>query len=560
MPTITFSLEDLGKLVRKKITAKELDHLVEYGKGEVKAFDEKLGEAQVNFDDTNLPYLWSVEGFARLLRGIIGNERGMPKFTLKKQDYRVVVDSSVKQVRPYVAAFVAKGEKINDYLLRQMIQLQEKFCESYGKRREKAAIGVYSCGKIKFPVHYKAVNPKSVSFVPLDHKKEMTPEEILENHPKGKEYAWILKDQKKYPLIVDSNSEVLSFPPIINSNESGKVKVGDDNFFVEVTGTDEDTVNLGLNIMAQAFYDRGFDIYSAEIRYSDKKITTPFDFSQTVELNFDDVNKALGLKLTENQIKILLEKARYNVKGNTVSVPNYRKDILHTVDIIEDVAIAYGFDKFQEMPLEKYTPGDTSEIVRFADKLRELMVGLGFQELMSPILTNKELMYKKRNLEEGESIEIKDFMSLTFSSVRNWLLPVMMDVLGKNKHYGYPQKMFEEGIVTVKNKDKIEDYNRLAAVIAHNKMNFTEMKQNFDYVMKSLGIAYETVEVEHDSFIEGRVGRVLVNGKKVGYIGEISPQVIINFGVEVPVAGFEINLTDLLEATKIVPKQKEKKK
>jgi phenylalanyl-tRNA synthetase beta chain len=556
MPTITFSLDDLGKLVKKRISLKELDHLVEYGKGEVKAYDEKLNEAQVNFDDTNLPYLWSVEGFARLLRGAIGSERGIPKFNAKKQDFKVIVESSVKQVRPFIGAFVAKGKKIDDYLLRQIIQLQEKFCESYGRRREKAAIGVYPCGKIKFPVYYKAVNPKSVSFIPLEHKKEMNLLDILGSHPKGKEYAWILKDHKKFPILMDSSSEVLSFPPIINSNESGKIKVGDDNFFVEVTGTDIETVHLAVNIIAQAFYDRGFTIYSAEIKYTDKKISTPYEFNDSVELKFEDVNNMLGTKLTETQIKTLLEKARYNVKGNTVLIPNYRRDIMHPVDVIEDVAITYGFNKVQEAVLGKYTPGETSEIIKFADRCREVMVGLGFQEIMSPILTNKELMFKKMNIDEGEIVEIKDFMSLTFSSVRNWLLPVMMDVLAKNKHAGYPQKVFEQGLVTIKQKNSLQDYERLAAVVAHNKMNFTGIKQNVDYLMKSLGLAYEITDAEHDSFIPGRVGRVIVNGKKVAYIGEISPQVIINFGVEVPVAGFEINLTDLLEASKIIPKKK----
>src|SRR3989338_5652429 len=228
MPTITFSLKDLQNLVGKKITIDQLQDLAHYGKGDFEKYDKDTDEISIDFGDTNLPYLWSVEGFARLIKGILGLQKGTPKIEIKKDQYKVIVEKSVSPIRPYIAAFVAKGHKVDDYLIKQMVQLQEKLCESYGRRRLKVAIGVYSYDKVKFPVHYRAVEPESVKFVPLEFKKEMTPQEILEEHPTGKEYAWILKDAKKYPILIDSADSVLSFPHIINSDLTGRVVSGDE--------------------------------------------------------------------------------------------------------------------------------------------------------------------------------------------------------------------------------------------------------------------------------------------------------------------------------------------
>jgi phenylalanyl-tRNA synthetase beta chain len=229
MPTITFSLTDLQNIVGKKLSVEEVGDYAHLGKGDFEGYDKETDEIKIDFGDTNLPYLWSVEGFARLIKSILGKTKGIPKIKINKSDYKIIVDNSVSKVRPFIAGFVAKGKKVDDYSIKQLIQLQEKLCENFGRRRQKVAIGVYSYKKIVFPIHYKATNPESVKFTPLDFKREMTQQEILESHPKGKEYSWILKDQKKYPILLDSKDQVLSFPPIINSAITGKVEEGEED-------------------------------------------------------------------------------------------------------------------------------------------------------------------------------------------------------------------------------------------------------------------------------------------------------------------------------------------
>jgi phenylalanyl-tRNA synthetase beta chain len=545
MPTITFALKDLEKLVGKKLKLEQVEELAAYGKGDYEGYNEKTDEIKIDFGDTNLPYLWSIEGVARLFRRILGLDKGIAKLDFKKSGYSVKVDSSVSKVRPYISAFIAKGKKIDDYLIKQLIQLQEKLCDNYGRKRQKVAIGIYSYKKIKFPVYYKAIDPESISFTPLDFKREMTPGEILESHPKGKEYAWILEGFKKYPILIDDNGEVLSFPPVINSNNTGRVDEGEEDLFFEATGLDSDSLNLATNIFAQAFFERGFKIESVDINYPDKKITTPHMFNETIKVDNSKIKSLLGLELKESDMKKLVEKAGYNYTNGKVSIPHYRKDILHQVDVIEDIGIMYGYDNIDEKPLTSFTIGNSLPIVKLIDKARDVMAGLGCQEIMSPILSSKEVLYNKMNLKDFGTVEIKAYMSESYSVVRTWLIPILMDCLSKNKHVEYPQKIFEQGLVTVKKGEWVIDYERLAYVSANEKADYTEAKQALDYLLRMLNVQYEIEEVDHDTFIPGRVGRVIVDGKKVGFIGEIIPIVLDNCGLEMPAVAFEINLTEI---------------
>ncbi|MFC1728507.1 phenylalanine--tRNA ligase subunit beta [Nanoarchaeota archaeon] len=550
MPTINFSTKEASELLGKNISIDDIHKLIPYCKGEVDNYNKAEDKITVDFGDTNLPYLWSTEGVARLLNGVIGKEKGIPKINIKKSDYKIIVDGSVSTVRPYVVSFVAKGKKASNYMIKQMIQLQEKLCESFGRRRQKVAVGIYRLENIKFPIHYKATSPESTEFVPIGYNRAMTQGEILEEHPKGKEYAGILKGAKKYPLLVDSENKVLSFPPIINSAETGEIKEGDSELFFEATGTDLKALNLAANIFAYALADRGFDILSVDVKYGNKTLTTPELKTEKIKLDPNEVEKVLGLGLNWADIKKLLEKARYNVSGNVVEVPSYRGDILHSVDLIEDIAIMYGYDKIKGLPLTEYSVGRTSPITKFIDNIREIVVGQGYQEVVSPILSNKNILFEKMNVKEFGLVEIANPMSETFSCVRNWITPVLMELLSKNRHVDYAQKIFEQGLVTVKKGNVLVDYERIAVVSAHNNSDFTEIKQVLDYLMRLIGADYTIKETKHDSFIAGRVGRVSVKGKDVAYIGEINPIVLRNFDLTVPASGFELNLTELFEVLK----------
>ena len=547
MPTITFSLKDLNNLVGKKLSSEEVHGLAQYGKAEVEGYDEEADELKMNFDDTNLPYLWSAEGFARLVKGILGLQKGVPELKLHKGDYQVVVDKSVAKIRPFIVCFAAKGKKMDDYLLKQIIQLQEKFCESYGRRRQKVSIGLYSYKRITFPLHFKAVEPDSVEFIPLEFKVKMNLKEILAEHPKGKDYAFTLQDFDKYPILMDDKNEVLSFIPIINSNFTGKLEIGDEDIFFEATGTDEEAVSLAANIFSYALSDRGFQIYSVEVKYPDRKVIVPNFEKETIAIKNEQIKKLFGLELKESEVKNLAEKAQYDFKDYEISIAPYRGDILHPYDVIEDIGIMYGFEKIKDAPLATYTIGSGLKLNEFIDRVREIAAGLGYQEIVSAVLTNKDYLYNKMNTEDTGTVEIAEYMSETYSVVRSWVLPNLIEVFSKNKHVTFPQKIFEEGLVNVRKGEKIEEFHRIAIASSSEDTNYTEARQALDLIMKLFGLKYDIEETEHSSFISGRVGRAIVKGKKVAYLGEISPKVLENWGLDLPVAALELNLTELFE-------------
>ncbi|MBI2664726.1 phenylalanine--tRNA ligase subunit beta [Candidatus Woesearchaeota archaeon] len=543
MPNISFSFRDFQQLLGKKLSIGEFKDLVAlYAKGEVEGFEND--EVKVALDDTNMPYLWCAEGMARFFRGVLGKEKGLAEIKVGRGNYEIVVDKSVKAIRPHIAAFVAEGREIDEYLLKQLIQLQDKMDEGYGRKRKHLSIGVYSHRNIAFPVRYTAVDPKGISFVPLEMAQKLTPAQILKMHPKGRQYGWILGSFSRYPLLIDSRREVLSLVPITNSDFTGKLRVGDKELLFEATGIDSEAVNLAANIFAQNLFERGFKITAVKIKDS-KSFTTPVDFNEKMRISREDVESRIGIKLSASRLRQLLEKARYGVSGNIVTVPNYRADILHKFDIVEDVAIMYGFDRIEGIPLTSYTAGSPAGMSVFVDKIREIVCGLGFQEILSPVLSSRKVLEGNMGISGSGVVEIDNFMSETFSAVRNWLSPILMEVLSKNKHNDFPQKIFEQGTVNIRKGNVIEDKEHIALASSHTNSGFTEAKQYLDALFSSLNLRYSIQPHDSAVFIKGRGGRVKAGGVDIGIIGEVSPEVLLNWGLELPAVLLELDLTAL---------------
>ncbi|MBI5060867.1 MAG: phenylalanine--tRNA ligase subunit beta [Candidatus Aenigmarchaeota archaeon] len=465
MPTIEISQKTLERLVGRKVGID--DYQVVKGSLEMQEGDK----IKLEIGDSNRPDLWSVEGVARVLRGYHGLSKGIPHMKMKKSGKKIIVNSNIKPVRPFIAGFIVKNVNVTEELLLDIIQLQEKICDNYGRKRQRVSIGVYDYNKIEFPVYYKAIDPDKMSFTPLEFEKAMTLSQILEEHPKGIQYGYVLKDHKLYPIFVDSKDDVLSFPPIINSNYIGKVEPGSNNLFMEVTGTDMKTVLIATNIFAYAMSDRGAEIESVSVAYPwktryGKVIETPYIFKEKVSFSKARISEMLGISLADGEVKKLLEKMQYNAsvgKNVTVEVAPYRNDVMHYVDIIEDIAIAYGYGKFSSLGMCGYTPGKLSQFTEFMEKCRLVMIGLGFQEIASPLLTSKIALDNMRC--HSSLVEIDNVMSESYSVVRPFVMPSLMSCLSKNMHNDYPQRIFELGECAQKNGE-IKTTTRMAVCMA----------------------------------------------------------------------------------------------
>jgi phenylalanyl-tRNA synthetase beta chain len=549
MPTIEVSKKDLCRLVGKKLKLEQIEGLVGYAKAEVESTDGDM--LRVEIKDTNRPDLWSAEGIAREIKGRLGRG-GLPIYKVRKSKVVVKVDKKVSKVRPLTVCAVAKGVKFDQYVLSQLIQLQEKVSVTFGRNRREVAIGVYDLHKIKSPISYTTVKPDGIKFVPLEFTKEMTPKEILERHPKGREFGHLLKGCDEYPMFIDSARNVLSIPPIINSDYTGKVTEKTKDVFIECSGFNFKFLVPALNILVSALADRGARIETVTVVYPDGRIRTPDLSPKKSSVAVDYANKVSGLELKPREMCKLLEEARYKtrLKKNKIEVlyPAYRQDIMHQRDVAEDVIVSYGYNNIiPEIP-EIPTIGSLDEKETFSSRVAEAMTGLGMQEILSYTLTNKENLFKKMNISETGIAEIENPASMNWSVFRNWMLPGIMDFLSQNQHVECPQRVFEIGDVVVLDESqetRTKNTKRVVCAIANSKATYEELSSVLDALLSNLGLKYQLKAFGHNSFIGGRAAEIIVNRKSIGFIGEVSPEVLSNWKIEMPVVAFEMDLEEV---------------
>ena len=400
---------DLDALIGKKLSVDVLEKKLMLAKAELKEYNAETDELKVELSDSNRPDLWSAEGIARQLRiALSGKPETYPFYKQGRKATREIrVAKGMKSVRPYIAACTAIGIHMNDDVLAQMIQSQDKLSEIFGRKRATVSIGIYELDRIMFPVDYRLAEPSSVSFIPLGMEEKLTLAEILERHPKGIAYGTIVKPFPQYPVLTDSMGRVLSFPPIINSREIGEVKTNTKNVLIEVTGTDLRMTVLTLNILATSFYDRGADIEPVLVSYPyetalGKRVTFPCDTSGTITVPLAKFSAGLGENVSSADVKKRLSSYGHIVStgSGTVSVivPPYRDDIMHPMDLVEDYAISRGYESFEPIMPRQSTVGAISRIELLSDIVRGHMVGSGFQEIMSNILCSREeLDYAMQN-------------------------------------------------------------------------------------------------------------------------------------------------------------------
>ena len=547
MPVITFKYQDLKDL-GIDMEKDELIDTLPMMSSDIEDFDDE--EIKVEFFP-NRPDNLSVEGVARSFKGFIGQEIGFPDYKVEESGEYVEVDEDVAKIRPYIGFAKIDNVDFTGDKLKYIMDFQENLHWVIGRDRKKVAIGIHNADVVTGPFKYIATPKDANAFVPLEKDFEMTPDEILTQHDKGVDYAHLIQDFDKYPLILDKDDNVLSMPPIING-ELTKIKEDTKNIIVDVTGTDERAVNQALNIICCSFAEVGGQIKSMEVRYADKSIKTPDLTPQEMNVHVDTANSLIGgTSLTAEDIKELLLKARFDaeiINENEVKaiIPAYRVDILHEVDVVENIAVQYHINSVEAKLPEINTVAYENDWFKAESTIREVMVGLGFQEVMSLMLTNEEAHYEKMNHPEEEHVQVARPITIDRTMIRTSLINSLMEFLEDNKHEDLPQKIFEIGDIlylddTKENKTKSS--KKLAALICHSTANFTEIKSVMTSVLTNLGYTMEISDSENKTFIEGRVADVVGEAQKgtiKGFFGEVSPEVITNFTLEYPVIAFEI--------------------
>ena len=531
-----------------------LNEIFAFVKGDVESLE---GDAvSIEVKDSNRPDIWSVEGIARALKGYLGAGRIRPITVAGRSNLNVVVDKRVKPIRPFISTAIVKGLQPTDEALKSWINLQEKLDQTYGRKRKRASIGFYQADLIQSPLSYTVANPDIITFAPLGSEEKQSLREIVSTHPKGSEYGEIISQFESWPVLVDGADNVLSLPPVVNSNDLGRITTGTRNILVEVTGTNAETVHNTLKIVVSSLAERGGRIYSCLETYpygTPRRLVSP-DLTPTVtSLRLSHINKLLGTSVRLREASRFVERAGYKVQRATrdtiqLEIPCYRTDIMHSVDMMEDIAIAMDINKLKpEWPMI-WTVGNLAKETDENESVAEIMIGLGFQEVLTYALTSPVVVSNNVPSSQGKLVELLNPRMTTHTVLRNWLLPSLLETLSHNTHVDYPQRIFEIGPCIGRRENEthpIQETRRLAAVTIHANAGFTEIRSSLDALAKNKGRSFQIKETEHPSFLSGRCGAIISDGREVGVIGEVNPRVIKSWGLNLPAAAFEVEMPAL---------------
>ncbi len=554
MPSVTLNQKVVEKLLGKKLSLEELKDRISMMGTDL----DSIADGQIKVEIfPNRPDLLCEHGFARALSSFIGVKKGLRSYDVKASGHKVIVDSSVT-MRPFTVCAIVRGLNITEEQLAELIQLQEKLATTHGRNRAKSAYGIYPFANISFPLKYVALDPAAVSFQPLGFGHPMKASEVVELHPKGRAYAHLTKGWTKYPFFVDAKENVLCMLPFTNSEDTGKVIVGEKELFLESSGTDLRNCQVALNIMVTALADMGGKVESLEIVYPAKSakvksgnnvgtIVSPDLSAWTMKFDSAEVEKVLGLKLKNAEIVDLFARMGFSYSKGVVSIPCYRADILHPVDFVEDIAIAYGYENFKPVIPKIATIGEQDSLEKFISKLRVLCVGLGITEVVNYHLASKDDLSLFLASESEKIVALKNAIS-EHNHLRQSLLPGLLKTLSTNQHNEYPQEIFEVGRIFAFDSSfdcGVREDTALGIALCHEKADFTEIQQKVDAFCVALGLQIRVKEMTHPSFITGRVGALVAEKKMIGFIGEVHPRVLTSAGVMMPVVVGQIDLRAL---------------
>jgi len=543
MPVIRLNLEKLMNLTG--LTPGELEDTLFRLKCESEEIEPGVLEVEVNPDR---PDMLITEGLVRAINGLTGKETGYSGYPTIKTNYSVELRNV--RTRKHIAVGIVENVNVDEEFLQELIQFQEKLHITFGRRRRKAAIGFHDLSKVPCNnLEYTYLNTSKVKFHPLHGDREMTGQEVLKETEQGKLYGNINLEQGEHPFLL-ACGKVIAMPPVINADIT-RVEPGTRSLLIDVTGPDKWTVLKLLDIITVNLAEReGAKIGQVTITSERKEVLTPVLEEEKVELKPDYTHQILGIEIPIQEQAKILERMRYNVEVSesklTVTVPPYRVDILGEIDLVEDIAIAYGYDNIPLKTSWTIMRGVLSSRTKFTRKISEILIGAGFTEIMQLVLTGPTTLSDKWN--PSILVKIGNPVMVEYSILRPSLIPGLIQVAKANISASKPIKTFEIGPIAYKEKGMVRESWRLGLLYMDDEASYEQLQAVVYKVLKILGVKPGAVETKHPYLIEGRTGKILANNIEVGFLGEVGPDILLESGIEYPTVLAEIDLDKLMEA------------
>ena len=573
MPTISVEQQLLASLLSNhgcEHDIADIDHRLPLLGTDIDRCDEDVLDIEIF---PNRPDLLSAETLSLAMRGFLHNQKTLPNETLASSGISMTVDSALKTVRPIILGAVVRGLKMNDddemdSFIKQLMEHQEKLHFALGRGRRRASIGVHDLSTLNPPFAVKTVK-RDNSFIPLGMDQEMTIDEILSSHPKGVDYAHLLEGMEEVPIIEDANGSVLSFPPIINGAHT-TVQSSTRDLFIDVTGWDRRACESCLMLVALQAKERGGEIQTIRLTGCNGKEETlpnwsPIHHRVPARL----VTTILGRDLSDEELSQSILRMGGSFTGRSAAteqeisdngtmqyaahgedmlgfdMPRWRFDLLHPVDLVEDLAIGHGYEDLgtdvPKAPMNAI-PRQDDHLRR---RVRTSMQGMGFMQIQSLTLSNDHDQFDRMRWKPFNAItRITNPITHEHTMMRHFLLPGLLRLLATNRHHDLPQSVYELGTVVRDHKNM----DRLSFLTAERSGGFAAIRGRIQAFLRDIGakgVAIEALPDHEGPWLAGRAAKVLIDGEWVGCFGEIDPSISQTFELLVPLNGAEFDVEAL---------------
>ena len=573
MPTISVDQKLLASLLSRhgcQHDIADVDHRLPLLGTDIDRCDEEVLDIEIF---PNRPDLLSAETLSLAMRGFLHNQPTLANESLESSGITLSVEPDLATIRPVILGAVVRGldmvddDEMDDFI-KQLMDHQEKLHFALGRGRRRASIGVHDLTTLKPPFTVKAVE-RSHSFIPLAMEHAMTIDEILASHPKGVDYAHLLDGMEKVPIIEDAEGAVLSFPPIINGVHT-TVQSSTRDLFIDVTGWDRRACESCLMLVALQAKERGGTLQTIQIidchgkqevlpNWTPVHHRVPARLITTIlgrELSDDELSNAM-LRMggtytgrspaTSDEISPS-KSMQYASEGEDMfgfDMPRWRFDLLHPVDIVEDIAIGHGYEDLgndvPKAPMNAIPRPDDN----LRRRIRTSMQGMGFMQIQSLTLSNDEDQFNRMRWKPfNEITRITNPITLEHTMMRHFLLPGLLRLLATNRHHDLPQSVYELGTVVRDHKNM----DRLAFLTAERIGGFASIRGRIQAFLRDIGAENVVIEPLPDNegpWLAGRSAKILLDGEWVGCFGEIDPSISQIFELLVPLNGAEFDVEAL---------------
>jgi len=516
------------------------------------------------------PDIFDAGGLARALRGYMGVETGLVDYAAAPPSWRVEVDPRITDPqfrRPLIQCAIVRNLQIDENVLRAIMHLQENLHWALCRDRKFASIGAYDLDTLENPISYTLVDRHEFRFKPLfwGQREPVSPETMLAEHPKGVDYAHLVEGLDLLPALLSANGNVLSLPPIINAEET-KLTTATRNVLIDVTGHNQRVVSKALAILATSLVEldpRGeASLEQVTMAFPTGEHVTPDLAPEEFSVDPAYARNWLGIDIDRRDCVELLGKMRHAVTDPggelplAVSVPAYRCDIMHQVDLVEDIAIAYGYHRIEPQLVPTFTAGQGLPIHERSRQAAAALTGLGFIECLSLVLTSERHHYEKMQREPAERrVILANPISQDQTMMRENLYSSLMELLALNTDHPLPQKIFEVGDV-LSYQDVPADQPRprelrvIAGALCATRAGYSEGRSVLDALLHEMNCDAE-MELKYSaddnpSALHGRSAAVYQQQaggeQRIAEVFEVHPQVLENWRLTNPVVLFSLLL------------------